>query len=1045
MNCIQCGDPLPGGARFCPVCGGKVTAAPAPDERKLVTVIFCDLVGSTALSEVLDPETLRSVILRYFAAMSAQVTEYGGIVEKFIGDAVMAVFGVPAMHDDDARRACEAALGMLAALSALNADLESALGVRLRVRIGVHTGLAVTSTDVAARQAMVSGETVNVAARLEQNAVADEILIGPVTREALGAAARCEDAGPLRLKGKEAPVTAYRLLAVGEDTPEAIRRFDVPFTGRRPQLAALDRALEAAAHGGPLVVTICGEPGIGKTRLLRTWTDGHRDQLRHGGGRCRPYRDHGSLASLAEAARALLAESGARASCDPEALAVLDAGLLPDGTPGPSLQATCAALARVLGALSADRPIVASVDDCQWAGDVLLDALARLADAAGPRVMLICVSRASLLDRWPAGSRVRPQVLDVPRLSAAECGELAGALTDVAAHSADAGAAIFDITGGNPFHVEQLAAAASDGQPRQLPPGLQALLGARIDALQAADRNVLDLAAVLGREFLPGLVSAIAEAWPEGQPEGPLTGRVAASFGELRQRRLVEYADGSDPGQAARFSSGLVHEATYQAMTKQTRADRHERAANVLTIRQVDDATIAEHLEHAYRYRCALGLRDDHSEALRAQAAALLAALGHQALNRSDLEWARSLLSRARSLYTTGEPGWIVTTRRLGEAALASGGAEEGTELLRSVLRRLPDPVEGAYARLALAVAGVPEAPGAEPSPAARVAREVLPVFQSAASNLGLARATIRLAQEQQMLGRHADAVRMLDLGMRHAVAAGAEQERALALGTLGISLWRGQDPVPEAIVRGRELLVEHGSSRPTVRLTLNCPLALLLALDEQPEMARASLDIAARAASELAFAEAGVVIPMFRGAVESAAGHPGQALELLNQAAGEACRIGAAGLHGAIVRESARLLLDQGRLADAQAHLSLAGPTDDLLRSDQADLLGMRGRLAAAGGDAGTALSLTAAALEAAADTDSPLVASTAQTDRAAVLLMVGQPGRAAESAAAARRQCEKKGDRVGTRRAATLYGQALMAMPNADTLSGTTAKEGL
>src|SRR5688572_5978280 len=329
MTCTSCGSRPPPDARFCPACGARVKqpdshAARAPTaERKLVTVVFCDLVGSTALSQALDPETLRSVVLRYFAAVQAAIEDHGGTVEKFIGDAVMAVFGVPVMFEDDARRAATAALGALDAVAALNTDLEPGLGVRLRVRIGVHTGPAVAGTDVSDRQALVSGDTVNIAARLQQHAGEGEILVGPRTRDAIGPTARTEPVGPLELKGIARPLVAYRLLGVGADDPASLRRFDLPFVGRGRELDALDRTLHAAA--GSTLVTVYGEPGIGKTRLVRAWLDRLPGPHLHGAGRCRPYGESGSLAPLAEAVHDLLGVPAAASGLDPGVRGVLAA------------------------------------------------------------------------------------------------------------------------------------------------------------------------------------------------------------------------------------------------------------------------------------------------------------------------------------------------------------------------------------------------------------------------------------------------------------------------------------------------------------------------------------------------------------------------------------------------------------------------------------------------------------------------------------------------------------------------------------------------
>lgn len=1032
MDCAGCAAALPDGARFCPSCGTPAAPATgaAAEERKLVTVVFCDLVGSTPLSERLDPETLRSVTLRYFAAMRAPIERFGGTVEKFIGDAVMAVFGVPVMHEDDARRAAAAALGMIDALAELNRQLESSLGVVLQVRIGVNTGPAVTGTGVADRQALVSGETVNVAARLEQNAGAGNILIGPVTLAAIGPAVQAEPVGPLRLKGKEEPVLAHRLLGVGRDDPELGRRFDLPLIGRTRQLAELDAALARCAADGSRLLTVHGEPGIGKTRLVRDWLEHTAGSAAVGHGRCRPYGEHGSLTPLAEALRGLLDGPAGSLVRDTEARAVLDAGLLRDGSPGPSAEATCRALARVLAEAGGGGLSVLVLDDCQWAGEQLLDVLERLVQTADTTPLLVvCTTRNDLAERPAPGPR--HGALTVPPLSFAECEQLGAALADVSAHADGALAAVVERSGGNPLFVEQLMAAALDGAPLDLlPHSLQALLGARIDALAPAERTALDLAAVIGREFTAEDLAALAASGPENDgplrpdPHAPDPGRgpVPEALRKLTRRRMIEPADAGAGAAALRFSSALVHEATYQAMAKRARADRHERTAGLLAARPGTDPVVAGHLERAYRCRAELGLRDGSTDALRRRAADLLTASGAKALTRSDLAWAGALLERAANLAEPGDAGWAGTLRRLGEVRLATGRTGDGRTLLQTVLDAAdPGHLDAAHARLALAVVD-PREPVAA---AARVARAVLPRFEEAGDELGIARGHVRIAQEQQLLGSHGRAAELLDTAQRRAADCDAEPELALALGALGVSLWRGPVPVPRALEHCRALLERHAGPRLGVRFTLSCPTAVLLALDDRPDEARDLLGQARRAAERLGYAEAAVVLPLFAAVVESWTGRADLALDALAEAEAAVRAAGADGMLPLITREQARILLPDAP-AEAAARLrALPGEPEALLRADAADLYGLRARVAAAHGDPDEALRLVDRAVVEAEHTDSPEMQAVAQLDRADVLDRLGLPQQAAAAAETALRRLQNKGHLPGTRRAAALRAQ--------------------
>ncbi|MGK4582689.1 AAA family ATPase [Kitasatospora sp. HPMI-4] len=1058
MTCPSCQGELPDTARFCLHCGaptGPVGSSPArrADERKVVSVLFCDLVGSTALSRRLDPEALRAITLRYFELMTGRVEAQGGRVEKFIGDAVMAVFGIPAMQEDDARRALAAALDMRTVLAGLNAGLSTGLGVRLDVRIGVNTGEVVTNADASARQALVSGEVVNVAARLEQNAAPGQILIGPDTLRAAGPAAVVESAGALALRGRAEPLQAYRLLGLRADDPELSRRFDTPFVGRERELAELDEALarSSADPEGRLVVVL-GEAGLGKTRLVREWL--HRTPARRGFGRCRPYGEAGSLSPLADALRQLLADTGR--SDETGAAETLRNGLLHDGTPGPSAEDTCATIVQLLTALSRRRPVVVVLDDFHWATPVLRETVLKLAAAlAGRPVLLLCLARLELLDQGPELTRGRHQV-QLTGLSPTESARLAQALAEVVGHPAaeqgraqaqdqdqDQGRAraraqVLRRAEGNPFHLEQLLAMTTEQRtPEGLPPTLQALLGARIDALDPAERTALTLAAVVGREFHGDELARLADSGPEGGPGGELqpdpagSDPVRSALHRLARRRLVE-----PDGRAARyrFSSGLVQEAAYQGTAKRVRAERHERVARLLADRAAPDSLIGGHLARAHRYRGELGLLDSHGVELRRRAAAHLAAAGAQALARADLGWADELLTEASTLARPGEPDWLPTTWRLAEVRLATGRTEEGRRLLRRVAAAGP-PVLAAHARLALAVLD----PGPALEHATRTAGEVLPLFEAADDSLGIARACLRLAQHQQLLGRHGAAESLLSRALDHAVRADAEPERAAALGAIGVSLWLGPVPVPVAVARCRALLAEHGTGRRTVQVTLNLPLAVLLALRADWAGAQRCLDEARRVADQLGFAEARAFLPVFEAEVALLADRPAEAVELLRAAETACHELGATALLSAITRDLPRALLAADDHPAALAALTAAGPAPDDAPPPPADAAALHGalaRLRAASAPA-DASALAERALADAARTDSPVVRATAALDRALTALAVGDRTRAVTAARLAARHFAAKGHLVGAGWAAGLES----AEPSGP--SGPTPKE--
>ncbi|HEX9235839.1 MAG TPA: adenylate/guanylate cyclase domain-containing protein, partial [Actinomycetota bacterium] len=302
--CPNCGEQNPDRFRLCGFCGAELAPAELAEEvRKTVSVVFCDLKGSTSLGEKLDTESLREILNRYFREMKAVLERHGGTVEKFIGDAVMAVFGLPRLHEDDALRAVRAAFEMREALQRVNEELEARWGVRLENRTGVNTG-EVVAGDVASGQRLVTGDVINVAARLEQAAPALEILIGEATYRLVKDAVDVERVEPLELKGKSERVPAYRLLAVSQEEGLA-RRMNAPMVGRATELSVLTWALETAIEDRNCqLVTVFAPAGVGKSRLLQEFRRSARGRATVVRGRCLPYGDGITFWPLAEVTRA---------------------------------------------------------------------------------------------------------------------------------------------------------------------------------------------------------------------------------------------------------------------------------------------------------------------------------------------------------------------------------------------------------------------------------------------------------------------------------------------------------------------------------------------------------------------------------------------------------------------------------------------------------------------------------------------------------------------------------------------------------------------
>jgi class 3 adenylate cyclase len=354
--CAACGRENPPDARFCNECGAALVAVPAPrQQRKTVSVLFCDVTGSTALGERLDPESFRQVMRRYFDAARAVIEQHGGTVEKFIGDAVMAVFGVPMVHEDDALRAVRAAAGLRGEITVLNRQLETEFGATVSVRTGVNTGQVVTGTG----ERLATGDAVNLAARLEQAAAPGEIVIGPQTWRLVRDVVEAEPLAPLQLKGKSQPVTAYRLLEVRTDLGPRTRGGGAPLVGRVSQLRMLaDAFANVVAERSCGLFTILGMAGVGKSRLAAEFLRGAGATVVT--GTCLPYGQGITYWPVVSMVRQLL---------DPQ-----------DGTPGAAgLMAGDARVAAAVHVLVGEQAQVTSPAEIAWAVRKLLESSAEFA------------------------------------------------------------------------------------------------------------------------------------------------------------------------------------------------------------------------------------------------------------------------------------------------------------------------------------------------------------------------------------------------------------------------------------------------------------------------------------------------------------------------------------------------------------------------------------------------------------------------------------------------------------------------------------------
>jgi class 3 adenylate cyclase len=632
--CANCGAENREGARFCDACGAPlVEAAPVREVRKVVTVLFCDVSGSTALGERIDPESLRRVMSRYFEVAKATVERHGGSVEKFIGDAVMAVFGVPVVHEDDALRAVRAADELRGGLDRLNDELQRSYGTRLELRIGVNTGEVVTGTE----ERLATGDAVNVAARLEQAARPSEVLLGEETYRLVRAAVVAESAPPLEAKGKAEPLIAYRLSEVHPETP--VRPQGAPMIGRRRQRQLLEGAFanvvsERACH----LFTILGAAGVGKSRLAHEVLAG-LDGATVVRGRCLPYGEGISYWPVTEVVKQLVPEGGAMGPL---------ASILGDDSAAGSPEEIAWAFRKLLESRAAEQPLIVVFDDVHWGEPTFLDLVEHVADLSrGAPILLLCMARPELLDArptWGGGKLNATNVLLEP-LAPDETADL---LTALAGDVPDAlRRRILEAAGGNPLFVEEMVAVASAGDGDvAVPPTIQALLAARLDQLEPPERSVLERGAVEGHVFHRGAVAALAPDEP--QPDGSLIALVRKDL--VRPEPAVLPND-----DAYRFRHLLIRDTAYEALPKATRAGLHERFARWLDEHGADlvelDEIVGYHLEQAYRYRAELGPLDAAAEVLAREAASRLVRSGDRAHERGDLPAAQALFGRAAELF----------------------------------------------------------------------------------------------------------------------------------------------------------------------------------------------------------------------------------------------------------------------------------------------------------------------------------------------------------------------------------------------------------
>ncbi len=1019
-----------------------MTEARSPSRtRKTVTVVFSDVAESTRLGSELDPEAVRSIMSRYFETAARALERHGGTVEKFIGDAVMAVFGIPAVHEDDALRAVRAVIELRDAVDELNRELEREQGVLLRLRTGVNTG-EVVAGDPADGQTLVTGDTVNVAARLEQAAGPGEILIGETTCRLVRDAVRVEPTGPLTLKGKEDGVRSWRLLEVFEGAPALARGLDSPLVGREVELAQLRQAFDQVAREARAsLVTVLGGAGIGKSRLARELEASLADVARVLTGRCLPYGDGITYWPLFEIVRDLVGEEedprpaiarlvAGREAAD--AIAERIAGALGHSTEAGSAEETFWAVRKLFEALAQERPLVVVFEDLHWAEPTLLDMIEHIADwSREVPVFVICLARPELLEkrpRWGGGKLTSASLLLGP-LTATESDALIGRLQGETTLPPATRTRIAETAEGNPLYVEQMVAMLAEREslegPLEIPPTIQGLLAARLDRLSSGERAVIERACVVGKRFWADAVVGLSSESARDSVETNLQLLVRKDF-IGPDRSIVPGEEGY------RFRHQLIRDAAYSGIPKEARAGLHERFASLIEERAGSNIVEVEeilgyHLEQAYRYRSELGRPDEQSAALAGQAARRLAEAGRRAHARGDASAAANLLGRAAALLPEDAPARadllgalgssLVLAGELGEAdavlteAIEAGAASDNRRLeLHAVLER-------AFLRALTDREGVEEL--------RRVAEDALPELEELGDELGLAKAWRRIADVQWMVNHWSEQAQALERALAHAQRAGDDREAAGALMRLPMSLYYGPMPVAEAMARAETILERAQGARVVQSTALVC-LAGLHALSGNFEEARRLLPQGRAISDELGFRVWVAGFSLLAGDVEMLADDPAAAERELRRGYDALEAMGERGLLSTVAAELARAVCAQARYDEAE---QLTRVSEELARpldvAAQISWRTVRATSIAGSGELAAAEALAGDALHAVEQTDDLNRQARVLADLADI---VRRAGREAESASLHERALdlfERKGNVVSAEKVRSILGE--------------------
>ena len=1040
--CPSCGQENPEQFRFCGACGAPLIPGPGLEPtRRTVTVVFCDLAGSTELGERLDPESLRDVMSNYFDLVATALERHGGTVEKFIGDAVMAVFGVPQLHEDDALRAVRAVAEIHDQLARFNDDLRDRWHIRLHIRTGVNTG-EVISGDAATDKKLVTGDAVNVAARLQQAAEADETLIGDGTYVLVRDEVRVEQVPPLELKGKSAPVTAWRLVEALPEVPAFTRPLGTAFVGRTTELGVLEQGFrDAVEHRSCQLRTVVGPPGIGKSRLARELITGVGARAHVVIGRCLPYGEGITYWPLTEIVRQVAgtdARAGLEQWLDDENTSVIAeriAGAVGATESAGPAEETFWAFRKLFEALARRRPLIAIVDDIHWAEPTLLDLLEYiLTFASDAPILLLCLARPDLFDRRPSWATPRPHadLITIGPLADEDAYELVGRLVRGRAITPDALSRTIDVAEGNPLFVEQLLALQTeDGRDGELaiPPTIQALLSARIDQLQAEERAVLERASVEGRMFHRGAVAELLDAAARPSLGTHLMALIRKEF--IRPDRSLFAGD-----DGFRFGHILIRDAAYQSISKQLRAELHEKFAAWLEgasgdrVREYEEI-LGYHLEQSFRLREDLGAVDERAHGLAVGAAKWLAAAGARA---TDPAAKLNLLGRARALPLPKDTAYAELLQEFAGAVYDSGDLAECKAVLKEALgvaRALADERLTLRAEIDLAGLAAETDPDYPLGEWGGIVERAIPVFESLGDTRGLVRCYSNLWAFHCWNECQFDRARAAaDRGLEHAKRSGDESATRRFLSCLAQSTMYGRTPAEQGIRRCEELLKEAGELGTSVAWIM-LSLGVLLAMQTRFKEARSLADRGRRMLTNLGHHLQAANLGMEAGQIELLAGDPIAAERVLREGYEGLSQAGETGRFSTLAARLGEAMYAQGRDEEAEeaSRVSEEAAADADLMS-QTMFRALRAKVFARRGDCDRAERLAREALQLAARlSEAPNVAADTAMALAEVLRVCGRSEEAGSVIEGAVRLYEQKGNVVSAAKARALLDELAIA----------------